>query len=226
MDPQMPMPDSMQAAAPPMPAAPPTYRGTAPIYRVPPAWPMVLGVIGIVLGSFGALQGAGGVLSAVFMKFFTGYIPQSGPGAMGMQQSMMQFQGAQVALGFLTLGIGVLLIIASVSLVRRRRTGVTLTKIWALAKLVLGGLTVVLTYWIQKAQIEAMAKDGAPVPVAFANAMLGFGVVLTFGWMAVWPVFCFIWYARRSVKEEVARWSTDTGSTLATPATAHTPHAL
>jgi hypothetical protein len=177
-----------------------------------------------VLAAFAALQNLWGVVSIFFMDQITAAMPQTGPGAAGMA-AVKQYLPIQAGVAFLALVVSGLLLAGSIQLLQRRPVAVMLLKVWAYSKIACAGLQIIVQYWIQTAQFQAMSTSGTPMPAGLLTGMVAVTLVISLAWYGLAPGFILIWLARRPVKDEVARWSRS-GADRATRTPAAPPHAM
>ena len=204
-------------AVPVPPPAPPTYAG--PIGPVGPTsrWPKVMGIISIILGAGGALGNCFGVVTPLLMGAFQDVIkdamPQgAGPDPFATLEAVEKYIPWSIALQVLLLGLSVLLLVAGIALVRRRRWSIKGAAMWAILKILAGVPSAVLGYLSFKATMEAMQNvPNMNQMDAGMMSMMGSvgGMATVVGgllWGCAFPAFILIWFSRRKIKEEVAGW--------------------
>lgn len=187
------------------PVAPPTHPGAiaAPVKRS--AWTMVIGILAIVLGGGGFFTGASGAISSLIFTTYMTSIPQQAANLKVMQN----WQAWNVASSLLTSALGVLLLIAGISLVMRQMRAQKIIKAWALIKIVAVVFTTILTVKVQEDMFAAMQQDPNMLPMGstFYTAMgfVGMAFGLLWGW--AFPMFVLIWFRRKKIKSELAGWT-------------------
>lgn len=193
------------------PAAPPTSPGALEARR--PAWPTVIGVIGIVLGALGALSAIWAAVAPKVMGDMLSTMSTAGmPGGAEMMQTSQEiaqrWRAWTVASTAGEAIVAVSLIVAASGLVRRRRWAHPAMIAWGVLRMLAALVGAIVTYQIQVGMFEAMARfQSAPaMPPGFANIMsvIGMIIVLLWGWAP--PIFIFIWFARAKVRAEIAQW--------------------
>ncbi len=182
--------------------------------RRPSQWPTVIGVLAIIFGAFECLGGCVGIVSPWFMSVIVEALPQEQ--SLGIA-AMVEWGRWMVASSLAGLGIGVLLLLGGVSVMQRRPRGRTMCLTWALLRIPVVVLGLVVGYLMQRDQLAAMQEMFASdpsVPAAMsamfgrfmqAGVLVGSVIGLLWGWAL--PVFMFIWFSRGKIKTEVAAWS-------------------
>lgn len=192
----------------------PPVHGVMEIEAPQPGWPKAIGVISLIYAILGlccaGFVGCSGFFSESLMKM----------GGMDVQVPMIVKVGGLVS-GVLLAAIGVLMISGSVSLLRRRRSGVSMLKTWAILRIVMVLLGAVWTVATASAQVEmahsvyeAQAKmmrehkQTPPDPPTdqelWRRTMLQVGIASVL--LTAYPVFLYFYLARPSVNEESRRW--------------------
>ena len=179
-------------------------------------WPKVIGVMSLLYALGGLLcqtgMGAMGVFGDMLMRL--------GGSDMTMPIAVKIINGTLAVAG---LGVGIYMLIGSIALLRRLRSGVSILRNWAVARLVL--LLVVCVAAVinaptniafQKAGVEmrnaqaleADMKDRVrPVPgddELHRQLMIQTGVFA--GVLSVYPMILGFYLSRRNVTDEVADW--------------------
>lgn len=187
---QMPPPPPPPGGNPPPPAGGPPqgFSGAMPPgmgMQQRSSIPKVLGIIGIIYGVLG------GLLSLA---------------------SMLQ-GGLQLVLAVIGLGLAGFLIFASVQLLNYKRQGVTLTKIWALASIVLAIVgAIVGIMFINSAEFTAQATSGMTEEERQQMQQMGEGVLkgAGFAWIGcitvfrlVLPIIDLLLLGKQSVEDSV-----------------------
>lgn len=189
-------PDS--STAPPF--APPTAPGPLPP-RAParPAWPLVLGIVLIVLAALGIVID----LSAVVGWRYTGF---ETPETRQMEAAMLRYRPWLVVTSAVSLVLGAMALAGGIGLVRRRPWSIALVYGWAILRLPVALVGVLLGYRMQEVMFQQMATPpGAPfAPNMAVFQVIGALVGLAWGWGL--PIFFVIWLSRRRSRDEIATW--------------------
>lgn len=178
--------------------APPTQPGTGHADALPSTWPTVLGIVCLILGGLGLAGGMCGLTMSVL-----GSSMASAQGAGNeMSGRMLAFTAVgtvfQMALsaGLLVSGIGVL---------RQRSWGVLASKIWAIAKIIVSGVSLVVQMALG-ISTDVLADSGMNWSEESIRVMTwlfgGIGLI----WALILPVFVLVWFARPVIKQEIADW--------------------
>jgi hypothetical protein len=188
---------------PARPAAPPTQAGPLPTPSPVPVWPTVIGVIAIVFGAGGALAGLGGVV----MSLVTRPMLQRMPNAPAMPQYGEHWIAWTVLGSLVTCGTAILLLIAGIGIAKRLAWGPRAARVWAVLKMIVVVMGTVISWQTQQGAIEAMKQNAAGAPMLNPQILLSLGMCGGLLWGCALPVFMLIWFTRRSVKEEISRWT-------------------
>jgi len=159
----------------------------------------------IVLGLLAVMGGVFGVLGALLTDLIAAYVP----GAHASMAGAVEYKDYQVFSAVMSGLAGGLLAFAGFRINHRRRSGVRLSRLWAVFKMVVVVYAAVLAYFIQDTQFAAMAAQqgpGAAVVTVFMRAFTAAGVLLTIAWGWALPIFLFVWFSRPKVKAYVEMW--------------------
>ncbi len=175
-----------QSRPPAAPPRPPVQDASLPPrnpVRTVPGWARVIGVLSIVGGVLGAWFGLVNMARAHDVLAW-----HSSPWD-------LHWMGGSLAIvaGILQIAASVVLVIAGVWLVRRRRVGISLHYAGATGRLVAFVAHVVLT--------AGLAHLGKAGPYWVTSTVVG----ALFG--AVYPAFVLVWLTQRSVRKATAGWS-------------------
>ncbi len=199
------------------PPAPPTQAGPVAYTTAPSGWPKVIGVISIVLGSLAAVGGCIGTVMQLSMGALKGFLEKvtpkgAGPDPLATWEAMERFAPWTMAVQLLLMAVAILLLIAGIGLVRRRRWSIKAGVVWAVLKILAVVPNAVLTYVTVNAQMEAVPKDPnmQQMPAGLFSMIGSFGGIAAALWALLWgwayPVFILIWFSRRKIKDEVEGW--------------------
>lgn len=158
----------------------------------PPRWPKVVGTISIVWGGLSLLCGGCflgmGVMTTTLVK---GAEQQLG----SPMPDVMKPTTVQLGVGGLGLLAPLLLIIAGVMLVSRKRVGVTLHLVYAVAAIVLGLAGAAVSIPRQLQQAEWVRQNPTDPWAQHAKPEIGFIMLGVFTLLGLaWPIFCLIWF--------------------------------
>ena len=189
-----------------------------------PGWPKTFGIISIILGALGILANICGGCFAIFGGPFivnmfknmpkpTGgqhnIDPDKAADAMAAMQPWMMVQGLGAVVN---LGVSVWLLVAGISLVRRRRSGVGMHKAWACVRLVMvvgtSALAVVAGMATAEMQATMQTAMGSPTTVDSQVLKAVLQGVVFFVWGVIYPVVVLIYMSKPKVKEHLEVWFT------------------
>ncbi|MDX2146345.1 MAG: hypothetical protein SFZ23_02385 [Planctomycetota bacterium] len=198
---------------PPMPPTNPfdSYQAAENFQGPPPGWPKGLGIFSIVWGSLGLVCGVCGLAFLLMMPNFMQQVANAQPAQSGQAPPPtppdILFKQPPIALAGMGLSVLVviLLIIAGIMTMGRKKPGGLLHILYAVFSLVATGLTVV--GGVQHAHNVAAWIQQNPDHPFFAQAggSMGFGMSTdpTMGTIqavglavvsAIYPLFCLVWF--------------------------------
>jgi len=173
--------------------------------REAPKWPKVVGIISIVWGGIGLLCGGAGLAMMPLGASFMGPMLEGDP-----PPPTMSFGPVDYAIAALGFGLAVLLIVAGVMTINRKRAG------WG-AHLAYAAISIPLllfsTYnnFQKQAGLEQWAKDypGNPYAESINNTPAGVqqtwsavgGIIMLVIFLA-YPLFCLVWFGLVKPKRE------------------------
>jgi len=164
-------------------------------------WPITVGTIGVVLGVVLILDNLDDLVTlrwtaaewrSIFGAYVADWITRTLPPV-----------GWRLVSALVQIGLGVLLVVASVGLRRRSRAGVSRCRLWAW--LAIGWVAVIIGQgglWLLRhgSELSVLAAPGVRGYVAFAIAL---SLVL----LLAFPVFLLAWLSRADVRTEYESWS-------------------
>ena len=183
----------------------------------PPAtkWPKVIGIISLIYACIGLVGVTCSGASIVVLPL----LPEALRAGMEMPP-IVRFTGAVQVI--LTLGLGILMLAGAIKLLRRRRSGVGLLKKWAVLRIVLLLLSVVVAILTGPAQVQmarqrldfanrAYEESGRADRVThktddqlWRQVMMQSAIMS--GVVAVYPFFLGFYLSRRKLADEVEAW--------------------
>ncbi len=179
-------------------------------------WPKKLGVISLIYA-------IGGLLVQAFLALMT----VAGEWLLGLGNFEIEIpvlvklvQGGMVVL---TASLGILLLVGAINLLRRRRSGVSLLKAWAVLRLVLVLVGLVAAILIMPAQVDMQRSIAEQTNEKLRDAgrtasiqeiddekiqrqLIRTSVIMS-GVVAGYPLFLGFWLSRRKVGDEVSQWT-------------------
>ncbi len=235
----------------PSPGLPPVRQAgpNVPSYSPPAkksAWPKVIGIISIVIAGLGMLCGTCNTISGIagsamvpFIRSFakmptatsrptTGEtMPMDSQAAPDMMDTMFKALGPlyiiKAITSFLGLLAAILLLIAGIMLVRRRRRGQTLHLVYAVVGIISVGVAIALHSYSMSIMTDtmgglpfgkmepgmdpAMGEQMSNLMRAQFSMMSVFGAIMIVATGLPYPVFLLIWFLRPKVRREVKGWN-------------------
>ncbi|HZW07898.1 MAG TPA: hypothetical protein VFF65_12315 [Phycisphaerales bacterium] len=200
--------------------SPPTYPANLPVQE--PVWPKVLGIVSIVLGSLGAAYNAcsavGGLLGGSMMSWLANTVNSGAGNAQSARQSaemkqmldvMQPWMIASGVAAVASLAVSAWLVVAGITLVKRRAAGFGMHKGWAWTRIAMGLVTAGITVGMQKAQFGAMSSlqgaGGGPPSAAITLMVVGQGL-FALALASAYPVVVLAMMTRRRVSQVLDRW--------------------
>jgi len=206
------------AVHPTRPIAPPTRPGVTDAH-IRRAWPMVFGILFIVLAALELLAALWGIVSLMLDDVWSAMI-QSGNAAGGQPNTMTfsELMPASPAIMQVVNGITVIIafvgLIGGITLLARRRLGVTLLIIYAWMEIVPHTGWAMYTVWQQMGlSSKLMAQNGnpgMPGPIMIMATVAGILFVILF--KAAPALTYLLWLRRASVREDIGRWQSTTST--------------
>ena len=198
-----PQPIASQNTSPPPSAIPPQQPGEIGGPEQAATWPKIIGVISIVFGSVACLSGAWGLLAPRLMEAVAVKAPQS----QAAPFAAMEGWGTWIVVSSaLTMLIAPVLLVAGIDLVRRRRRGIKLGRVWAVLKMIFAVAGSYLGFVMIQEQFRQMPQQKLPVGGDFFVVMGVVGAVAGVLWSCAYPVFLLIWFSRAKVRTEYTQW--------------------
>ena len=221
---------------PPSPAMPPP----SPVKRT--VWPTVIGIISIVVASLWILGGACGTIGSLLGSTLAPQFDSFAPGAMTITPPLPTSAPAtgrptapaagttesfgdvmrtaylwQSINSLLSLAVAILLLIAGIHLLRRRRSARMLHLIYVGLETVSVVVGCVITWHVQEMTMGSFtraAMDNGDAPVQLTQFMGSCMQVARVGgilWQIVigmaYPVFLLVWFLRPAARREVEGWN-------------------
>ena len=178
-------------------------------------WPKVIGVISLIYGFMGLLCNT---INGVWLGL-ADMVPEMWRGGMEIPPLVRVTGIVQVVLTF---GVGILMVMGSVSLLRRRRAGPGRLKKWVLLRMVLIVAAVVVMVLTGPAQIQMQRSmldyrndalreaDMTSRIVEKTDDELWRSVIIqggiAVGIISIYPVFLGLWLSRKKITAEVEQW--------------------
>jgi len=193
---------------PPPPTQPGGFVRTPP----PSSWPLALGIVAIIFGGGGLLVGCFGAAGLLFMDKVVELVEDS-PGMTELTtaslQAATQHKGLQLGLTGLGLILSLMLLLAGIGMLSRKRSSRTLSLAWSAMKMLFVPVHAGVAYYVGAPQLEAMQQDPnmAQLPQGFIQGALIGQTVFMVAWGWALPVFLLIWLNRAKIRAEVAAWT-------------------
>lgn len=200
---------------PSMSAVPPVEWAGMPPDEPATTWPRTIGVISLIYACGGLLCSVGFHLSFVFT-----------PELMGMAGMTVQMPALlkSLAIGetLVIFALGILLLCGAMALLRRKRSGWKLLRLWALLRVLLLFISIALTVAmpaenvsfarsIKEAQAQAAAEGGQKIDMGdttdgalWQTTLLQAGIFTAV--LSIYPVFLMFYLSRRRITAEVEQW--------------------
>ena len=190
------------------PSSPPSHIA-APGSR----WPKLLGIIAVIFGVGSLFQGVIGPVSMLFVRQqMQAYIIQGADEAR-VSDYVSKITFHTYSSSAAAAAIGILLLTGGILLLRRRKVASPVLQIWAVLKIVVGGLVFFRSAALFRMQLEITLSSrafgggnefgGYPTFISIVYwSFLIFGLL----WTAALPLFMLIWLNREKAKQDMANW--------------------
>ena len=186
-------PGQSASFTPPTQAPPPLVRASV--------WPTVVGIIGIIYASLGLFGTFCGLAFLFILLSYADWLESFGIPEQEVQemQASMSPVSWTVLASVVGLALVILLFVGAVRLLRRQASGARLCALWS-------WLTIPWT--IIATVITLVLHFDAPVPSGGQGEQIGTAIVTVIVALIelVLPVFMVIWFARATIKSQVAQW--------------------
>lgn len=195
-------------SSPPVRMAPPSDYHDISAGQVISSWPKVIGIIAIVFGALGAVNGVMGFMGQFVAEKVIDIVPTGQREAFEATKDLRIW----VFLDYLVrLALGVVLIVGGSKLVGRKPGSARILRAWSWLKILASVYSVAIAWQAIPTQIAVMQQDPNMQSSGLSTAMLEFilklGFVAFLLWCIALPVFLLIWFARRTIKDEIRGWS-------------------
>ena len=165
-------------------------------------WPGVLGLVGIIIAVL-TFWDALGDLITVFTWDQQDWVRMLGAETAALIEKFAPPLGYQVTSALINLELSILLFAASILLLRRRRAGVTLARVWAWLVLPWLAIQLLLVLTWMKQYLAGLLRPEWQVSEGTIVAW----TVFVFLILAAYPVFLLVWLGRPAIRGEYAAWS-------------------
>lgn len=165
-------------------------------------WPRVVGTIGIVLGVLIFLDQLDDLWLGLtwteehWRRFLSAEMA-------AFMAAALRPTGWQLASTVIQVALGIMLVVGSIRLHRRRRSGVSLCRSWSWLAIAWVVIEIGWAIWL-------LSRYGEAIPSMSAvswQAAAAFGVSLALVMLLAYPVFLLVWLARPDVKAEYVSWA-------------------
>lgn len=179
-------------------------------------WPTVIGIISLVYACGGLLCGLGYGISILLTEWMMSL------GGMKVDTPPV-IKVTGFAMSVLMIAIGVVMLFGAVNILRRRQAGVKLLKLWALLRVALIVLGIVVAMLTAPAQVafqrsiadatEQRLRDSgqaAAIPPPKTDEEIWRQIMVMSGVMsavmAIYPIFIMFYLSRRKITNETLEW--------------------
>jgi hypothetical protein len=197
----------------PIQGAPPTVEAPLPVRR--PGWPKVIGIISLIYAIGGLL------LTTCFSAQV--YVAEYFFGLQGIDLETPTMIKMTAGIGWiLALGLGILMLLGAIGVLRRRRAGISRLRTWAILRIVLLLISLALTVLtaptqiqfqiaVQDAQMELMRDQGIDVPdIEKTEEQIWTQTLIIISIMtaltAAYPAFLGLFLSRRAINDDIQEW--------------------
>ena len=186
-------PEHSAAFTPPTQAPPPPVRASV--------WPTVVGIIGIIYASLGLFGAFCGLAYPWILPWYVDVLRSFGTSEQEVQEieASMPPVDWTVLTSVVGLALVILLFVGAVKLLRRQAPGARLCALWS---------WMIIPWTIIATVITLVFHFNTPVPSGGPGQQIGTAIltVITAVLGLVLPVFMVIWFARPTIKSQVAQW--------------------
>lgn len=196
-----------------MTTTPPPFTPPSPSTTPGSRWPKILGVIAVIFGAGGLLQSIIGPVSMMLVKQQMQVFVDQGADQGKVDEYISKITYHTYMSSVAMAIVGLLLLVGGILLLRRRKAASPVLQIWAVLKLIVGGLVTFRSAALSRMQMEIiMSNDAlgtgkeAAMVSTFANYGVWIGLIFGLLWTAALPIFMLIWLNREKAKQDTANW--------------------
>lgn len=166
-----------------------------------PLWPGVVGFLGIVVALVLFVDKAEDLLTP-WLWSQRDWRQRFTPDIAGLVAETMPPVQWTLPASFVGLALAVLLLLGSIRVLRRRRSGVLLCRTWARLAILWGLIEIVVASIL----LQRLALDAPQlVPEGWAGAVAS-GIFLALVMILAFPLFLLLWFHRSSIRRETESW--------------------
>ena len=196
-----------------MTTTPPPFAPPSPSIAPGSRWPKILGIIAVIFGVGGLLQSIIGPVSMMLVKQQMQVFVDQGADQVKVDEYISKITYHTYMSSVAMAIVGILLLAGGILLLRRRKAASPVLQIWAVLKLIVGGLVTFRSAALSRIQMEIiMSNDAlgtgkeAAMVSTFANYGVWIGLIFGLLWTAALPIFMLIWLNREKAKQDMANW--------------------
>lgn len=196
-----------------MTTTPPPF--TPPSHTAAPGtkWPKLLGIIAIIFGAGGLLQSIIGLVSMILVKQQMQAFVEQGADQAKVHEYLSKITYHTYLSSAVMAVVGLLLLVGGILLLRRRKMASPVLQIWAVLKLIVGGLVTFKSAALSRMQMEIIMSNTAigggqeaEMMKTFTNYGVWIGLIFGLLWLAVLPIFVLVWFNREKAKQDMSSW--------------------
>jgi hypothetical protein len=176
-------------------------------------WPKVLGIISIIFGAGSILQSIIGPVSMLLVKKQMQAFVDQGADQAKVDEYIAKITSHTYMSSVAVALLGIILLTGGILLLRRRRAASPILQVWAVLKIIVGGLIIFKSAALSRLQMEVMFSSTAlgggkeaEMVNTFASYGMWFSLIFGLVWLVILPVFILIWFNREKAKQEMNGW--------------------
>lgn len=196
-----------------MTTTPPPFPTSAQLPAPGSKWPKMLGIIAVIFGAGGIFHSVVGPVSMFLVKKQMQAFVDQGADQVKVEEYLAKITTHTYQSSAAGLFLAIILLTGGILLLRRRRACSPTLQVWAVLKIIVGGLIVFKSAALSRAQMgiimshEALGSGKeAEMITTFASYGMWIGLFFGLVWLAVLPVFFLIWFNRENTKRDMAAW--------------------
>ena len=176
------------------------------------SWNRTVGVIALIFGILGFLGALIAPVSLRFTKIMMKTFEEQGADSADVADYIEKLSSLSMMSTIALAILGIMLAVGGIFLMKTKRLGSPLLKIWAVLKIVFGIFVNYKNYGLTQQQMEIQTSVGGMDPTAaemtesITNIAVLVGMIFGTLWVIALPVFLLIWLNRSKIKTDISTW--------------------
>jgi hypothetical protein len=176
------------------------------------SWNRTIGGIALIFGILGLLGALIAPVSLTFTKIMMKTFEEQGADSADVADYIEKLSSLSMMSTIGLAILGIMLAVGGIFLMKTKRLGSPLLKIWAVLKIVFGIFVNYKNYGLTQQQMKIQTSVGGMDPTAaemtesITNIAVLVGMIFGTLWVIALPVFLLIWLNRSKIKTDISAW--------------------